>query len=184
MKQALTSDAVKASGALLLVGLVLTACAACGRVENSTMPGQGTVAASRPAPADSPSEGDDGTADPDADPTDDPLPEQPTGEPAPDTGATAVACAGKPSTAQVVSALRRDRSDIPLGGTAPTASTGPLCAGSWQYTVLSLPNREPLQVITRGPVAALKVVTAGTYVCTPTVTATAPAGIAAAAHCQ
>jgi hypothetical protein len=175
---------VKVSGAVLLVGLLLAACAACGRVENTTPPSAGGVAGSRPAPGDSPSAGDDGTVDPDAEPSDEPPPDLPTGEPTADTGADAVACAGKPSTAQVVSALRRDRSDIPLAGANPTASTGPLCAGSWQYTVLSIPNREPLQVITRGPVASLKVVTAGTYVCTPTVKAAAPAGIAAAAHCE
>ena len=95
----------------------------------------------------------------------------------------AVACAGKPSLNQVVAALRRDRDILPAGVT-PKAATGPLCAGSWQYTVLSIANRDPLQVVTRGEAASLKVVTAGTYVCSPSVTAAAPPGILTAAHCQ
>jgi hypothetical protein len=167
-----------------MAGLLLGTCAACGRVENTTGPGQGTVVGSRPAPGDSPSESADGTdpVDPGAEPTDDAPTVPPTD--APPADADAVPCAGKPPVAQVVAALRRDRSDIPLAGATPKASTGPLCAGSWQYTILSIPDREPLQVITRGGAGALKVVTAGTYVCTPTVAAAAPAGIATAAHCQ
>src|SRR5690242_1357730 len=59
---------------------------------------------------------------------------------------TAVACAGKPSAAQVIAALRRDRDVLPAGVT-PTATTGPLCSGTWQYTVLEMSGHEPLQVV-------------------------------------
>ena len=52
-----------------------------------------------------------------------------------------------------------------------------------QTAVLSIRGRDPLQVITRGTPAALKVVTAGTYVCTAAVNATAPTGIRTAANC-
>jgi hypothetical protein len=64
-----------------------------------------------------------------------------------------------------------------------TARTGPLCAGTWQYTVLAVTGREPLQVVTKGPASALVLVTAGTDVCSVPVRTEAPAGIVSAAHC-
>jgi hypothetical protein len=94
-----------------------------------------------------------------------------------------VSCAGSPSVSQVVAALRRDRDILPAG-VKPTATTGPLCATTWQYTVLALPDRDPLQVVTRGSGGSLTVVTAGTYVCSPAVTGAAPPGILTAAHCR
>jgi hypothetical protein len=69
-------------------------------------------------------------------------------------------------------------------GVTPKIVTGPLCAGSWQYTVMNVPGREALQVVTRGSGGALTVVTAGTYVCIPEVVGAAPAGIVSAAHCR
>jgi len=180
---------MKRSGSLLLVGLLLlTGAAGCGRGEKTAGPSAGTVSGSPPAPEDSPSEEPDGTgtdSGPDTAPTDDgDLPGLPSTAPDASTGATAVACNGKPGLAQIVAALRRDRADAVPAGVTPTASTGPLCADSWQYTVLSIPNRDPLQVVTRGAAASLKVVTAGTYVCTPAVNAAAPLAIRTAANCQ
>ena len=175
------------SGSLLLVGLVLLTCTACGRVEDTAGPSVGAVSGSPPAPDDSPSEDPDGTgtdSDPAPDPTDDgAFPGLPSTDPGGQPGASAVPCNGKPTVAQVVAALRRDRADAVPAGATPTASSGPLCADSWQYTVLSIPNRDPLQVVTRGAAASLKVVTAGTYVCTPAVNAAAPPGIRTAANC-
>ena len=66
----------------------------------------------------------------------------------------------------------------------PQVLTGPLCAGSWQYTIMTVPDHDPLQVVTRGAASSLTVVTAGTYVCTPEVTGAAPSGIVSAAHCR
>jgi hypothetical protein len=175
---------MRRSGALLLTGLVLLTCAACGRIEETGAPSGAISGGSAPAPSDSPSEEPDGTGT-DSDPTDDPLPplDPPSTDPEADTGAAATPCNGRPSVAQIVAAIRRDRGDAVPAGVTPTASTGPLCADSWQYTVLSIRGRDPLQVITRGTPAALKVVTAGTYVCTAAVNATAPTGIRTAANC-
>jgi hypothetical protein len=83
----------------------------------------------------------------------------------------------------VIAALRRDRNLLPPGAT-PKIVTGPLCAGSWQYTVMNIPGREALQVVTRDSAGALTVVTAGTYVCIPEVVGAAPDGIVSAAHCH
>jgi hypothetical protein len=93
----------------------------------------------------------------------------------------AVNCAGQPSVHQVV-ALLKDRGLLrPTDVVTPR--TGPLCAGTWQYTVLSVTGREPLQVVTKGPASALALVTAGTDVCSVPVRTEAPAGIVSAAHC-
>jgi hypothetical protein len=64
-----------------------------------------------------------------------------------------------------------------------TVDTGPLCAGTWQYTVVLVPNREPLAVVTRGRPGALELVTAGTNVCSIPVRTEAPIGIRTAATC-
>lgn len=88
----------------------------------------------------------------------------------------AVDCAGRPSGNQVISFLRRTSGLLPHGARITVAS-GPLCAGDWQYTVLQVPDLEPLQVVTKGAPNALKLVTAGTNVCNAEVRATAPYGI-------
>jgi hypothetical protein len=69
-------------------------------------------------------------------------------------------------------------------GAQVTVQAGPLCAGSWQYTVLSIPGRGLLQVVTKGVPPGLELVTAGTDVCTAPVRVEAPAGIVAAARCN
>jgi hypothetical protein len=93
----------------------------------------------------------------------------------------AVACNGRPTAEQVLAVLRR--STILPAGARPTVGSGPLCAGTWQYTVLNLPDHEPLRVVTRGSPEALTIETAGTEPCTARVKATAPAGILALLGC-
>ncbi len=94
---------------------------------------------------------------------------------------TAASCVGRPAADRVI-ALVRAKGIVDGTGTL-SAQVGPLCAGTWQYTILVAPGREPLQVVTEGQPTALVLVTAGTDVCTDQVRASAPAGIVAAAHC-
>lgn len=96
---------------------------------------------------------------------------------------TAVPCAGHPTGEQILALLRRTGGLIPAGASA-TVTTGPMCAGTWQYTVITVPDRDPLQVVTKGAPAALELVTAGTDVCTVEVRALAPAGIREITRCQ
>jgi hypothetical protein len=93
----------------------------------------------------------------------------------------AVSCAGYPAVSRILSVLRNQNV---IGSSANmAASTGPLCAGGWQYTVLSETGHEPLQVVTQGAPGHLTLVTAGTDVCTPVVLTQAPPGILAVLHC-
>jgi hypothetical protein len=94
-----------------------------------------------------------------------------------------VACLNNPSGDQVVAALRAKTKLLPKTGTV-TVTTGPLCSGGWQYTIVQAPGKEPLVVVTKGTPTALQIVTAGTDVCTVTVRAQAPAGLLAAARCS
>lgn len=94
---------------------------------------------------------------------------------------TAVDCAGFPPVAPVVALLRSK--GIVGRSTSVTARVGPLCAGSWQYTVVVTGAQEELQVVTTGPPSRLRLITAGTYVCTPEVLTQAPAGILTVAQC-
>jgi hypothetical protein len=104
----------------------------------------------------------------------------PTASGFPDT--YAVDCAGRPTGTQVVRVVRRKARLIPAGARV-SVETGPLCAGTWQYTVLSMPGREPLAVVTRGRPGDLDLVTAGTNVCSIPVRTEAPTGIRIAAAC-
>lgn len=94
-----------------------------------------------------------------------------------------VACLGSPSGDQVVAALRAKTKLLPRTGTV-TATTGPLCSGSWQYTIVQATGREPLVVVTKGVPTALQIVTAGTDPCTVTVRSQAPPGLLSAARCS
>lgn len=94
----------------------------------------------------------------------------------------AVACLGQPSGEQVVSMLRAKTKLLPKTGTI-SVSTGPLCAGTWQYTIISVPDKEPLHVVTKGAPTALKLVTAGTNICTVEFRTHGPFGLVSAARC-
>lgn len=89
--------------------------------------------------------------------------------------AVAVHCGGRPSAEQIVALLRR-ASLVPAGIRA-TVTTGPLCAGTWQYSIVSVPDLDPLTVISEGAPGSLTIVTAGTNVCVARVRAGAPVGI-------
>lgn len=106
-----------------------------------------------------------------------------TGSPAPTFGeADAVSCAGHPSGDAVITVLRRTPGLLSANARV-TVRTGPLCAGTWQYTVVAVAGRDPLVAVTRGRPAALRLVTAGTDVCSIPVRTEAPLGIRYAAAC-
>jgi hypothetical protein len=175
---------------VVLAAAVVTTTAGCGHVERTPIGHPLRSATARPGPSTSSSDEatpDDGTSDQstpdDSDPTDEPSFPGPAPTPTAPPDTTAVSCGGRPSGGQVIAALRRDRNLLPAGVT-PRVLAGPLCAGSWQYTVMDVPDHDPLQVVTKGAASSLTVVTAGTYVCTPEVTGAAPSGIVSAAHCR
>jgi hypothetical protein len=93
----------------------------------------------------------------------------------------AVACGGEPGDDEILAVLRDE--DLLGSGTEANVVDGPVCSGSWQYTVVSVPERDPLQVVTRGEPGDLELVTAGTDVCIPEVRIQAPPGIRGAAAC-
>ncbi|MFJ6199492.1 hypothetical protein [Micromonospora sp. NPDC092111] len=94
--------------------------------------------------------------------------------PTPTVAAVAVACRGRPSADRVVRLLRGDvlPRDVPV-----RAVEGPLCADGWQYTVLAVSGHEELQAVSREESGALRLVTAGTDVCSIEVRAAAPPAI-------
>jgi hypothetical protein len=94
----------------------------------------------------------------------------------------ATPCAGYPTAEQVIALVRRAGGLLPRTGTVPV-SRGPLCAGTWQYTVFSVPGKESLQVVSRGTPGDLTMVTAGTDVCSIRVITAAPTGIRNIAVC-
>ncbi|GAB2939508.1 hypothetical protein GCM10027280_29820 [Micromonospora polyrhachis] len=89
---------------------------------------------------------------------------------------TTTDCQGSPSRTQLTALLRRQTGLLPAGAQI-TVTTGPLCSGEWQYSVVQIPDREPLQVVTKGESNALTLVTAGTDVCNIPVRIGAPTGI-------
>ncbi|WP_162908025.1 hypothetical protein [Allorhizocola rhizosphaerae] len=99
----------------------------------------------------------------------------PSPSPTPFPEYTAVDCAGRVKADQVISAVKADTSIRPS-----KAITGPLCAGTWQWTLLEVPNHDPVQAVTRDNA---KLVVAGTEVCTAEVRAHAPSGIKSQAGC-
>ncbi|GIG01892.1 hypothetical protein [Catellatospora citrea] len=109
-------------------------------------------------------------------------PSAPPSSPGPFPELTVTDCQGRPSGEQVVAAVRRKSSILPGSGTI-TVTRPPVCAGNWQYTELTVPGREPLQVVTKGAPTALDLVTAGTDICTVEVRNFAPPGIRIAAGC-
>lgn len=92
-----------------------------------------------------------------------------------------MACAGQPGGEEIVETLRA--SNLLPAGVEAEVVDGPYCSGTWQYAMVSVPDRDPLQVITEGKPGALTLVTVGTDVCTVEVRMLAPAGIRAVAAC-
>ncbi|MPZ27393.1 MAG: hypothetical protein GEV12_13520 [Micromonosporaceae bacterium] len=90
-------------------------------------------------------------------------------------------CAGQPDGEEVLDLLR-DEEVLGTGAEAEVVE-GPLCADTWQYAVVNVPDLDPLQVVTRGEDGDLELVTAGTDVCTVEVRIQAPPGIRDAASC-
>ncbi|MEU8230142.1 hypothetical protein AB0C12_11120 [Actinoplanes sp. NPDC048967] len=88
-------------------------------------------------------------------------------------------CRSGPTAAQVVAVLK-GLPGIPDRELA--VSDGPFCAGSWQFAQVQIAGEDPkkaeqLFVVTTGTPTALKVIEAGTDVCSVEVQTKAPAGI-------
>ncbi|PZV95142.1 hypothetical protein SAMN05443287_10780 [Micromonospora phaseoli] len=96
--------------------------------------------------------------------------------PSADPGLVAVACPGDPSAQRIIS-LVRGRGGLLSQNAKVSARSGPLCAAGWQFTILDVTGYEPLQVVTRKQSGTLRLVTAGTDVCTAEVRVAGPAGI-------
>jgi hypothetical protein len=154
-----TGRALLAAG-LTLLGCLLGACGVPPELKN-------------PPPTSRPTPTPTASATPAPPPTPTPAP---TSTPSP-TGL--VPCAGKPGQEQVTALLRRS-ANLPRG-VRVTFRSGPLCAGDWQYSMVAVSGRELLQAVTRGPANALKLVTAGSDVCSIRVRTEAPTPIRQAA---
>ncbi|MFI9640444.1 hypothetical protein ACIG87_10300 [Micromonospora sp. NPDC051925] len=94
--------------------------------------------------------------------------------PTPTAAVVTVPCAGRPSADRVIGLLR---GDVLPRNVSVRAVEGPLCADDWQYTVLAVSGHEELQAVSRGEPGALRLVTAGTDVCSIEVKAIAPPAI-------
>jgi len=160
---------------LIPIGLALLifAAGACGAPSDLQSRG-------RPVPAPSPA----GSSTPDFPPGYTPQPTVTptrTASPSPSLSPfplyTTVACGSRVTADQVINLVKNQTSIRPSG-----AITGPLCAGTWQYTELQVPDREPVQVVTVTR-DSLKLVAVGTDVCTAEVKLQAPSGITTAAGC-
>ncbi|HEX5540914.1 MAG TPA: hypothetical protein VFX60_05030 [Micromonospora sp.] len=137
----------------------------CGLPPELADPPPATVRPSPPSPSQSPAI---------------PTPEPPVLTTPPETTLTfseltAEDCQGRPTARQVIDLLRRNRL-LPQNVTV-TVDSSPVCAGNWHYTVVQVPGHEPLQVVSEGAPATLRLVTAGTDVCSIQVRAAAPPGI-------
>lgn len=93
----------------------------------------------------------------------------------------ALDCAGRPGPEAMLALLRS--AGILDQGSAAEVIDGPYCSGTWQYAVVTVPDRDPLLMVSRGPVDDLELVTAGTDVCTVEVRIQAPPGIRSATTC-
>ncbi|GIJ22062.1 hypothetical protein Vlu01_26860 [Micromonospora lutea] len=96
--------------------------------------------------------------------------------PSADPGLVAVACTGEPSVQRITELIRGRRGLLP-GNARVSVRNGPMCAADWQLTVFDVAGYEPLQVVTRDRAGTLRLVTAGTDVCTAEVRVASPAGI-------
>ncbi|WP_374225229.1 hypothetical protein [Micromonospora sp. C95] len=96
--------------------------------------------------------------------------------PSADPGLVAVACTGEPSAKRIIE-LVRGRRGLLSSSARVSVSNGPLCAADWHLTSLDVAGYEPLQVVTRDRAGTLRLVTAGTDVCTAEVRVASPPGI-------
>nr|WP_233257640.1 hypothetical protein [Micromonospora sp. S4605] len=154
----------------VVVALVAGVLAGCGTPPELRTAEPGPVSTPSRTAAPTPT----GTAPPPVGPTG--LPGLGTPTPTADTGLVAVACSSGPTGARVVDLVRGRGGVLPRDVRVRVVS-GPLCAAEWQYTVLDVTGHEQLQVVTRGPGSAPRLVTAGTDVCTVEVRAAGPPGI-------
>jgi len=88
-----------------------------------------------------------------------------------------VPCGTRVTADQVISLIRNQTQIRPS-----RATNGPLCAGTWQYTELQVPDRDPVQAVTMTR-DGLKLIAVGTEVCTAEVQLQAPSAIKTAAGC-
>ena len=88
-----------------------------------------------------------------------------------------VPCGSRVTADQVISLVRNQTQIRPS-----RASNGPLCAGTWQYTELQVPDRDPVQAVTATR-DTLRLIAVGTDVCTVEVKLQAPSAIRTAAGC-
>ena len=91
----------------------------------------------------------------------------------------ALKCRSGPTTAQVLAVLE-GLPGIPQQQLA--VAEGPFCSGSWQFATVQIAGEDPKEaeqifVVTTGTPTALKVIEAGTDVCSVEVQTMAPAGI-------
>jgi hypothetical protein len=91
---------------------------------------------------------------------------------------TTAPCGAKPSAADIAALVKQKVSLVP-----GKALTGPLCAGTWHYTLFEVPGKEPVHVLTIGTSSGLTLFAAGTDICTADVQQQAPYGVRAAAGC-
>ncbi|WP_416901880.1 hypothetical protein [Micromonospora echinospora] len=154
--------------ALSLLTVVIGGCAAPPELEQRS---------ARPTPTPTTAPSPTASPGPPGPPTGLPLP-PPTALPTTpgSSGAIAVACTNGPSREQVLRVVRGSSGVLP-GGTGVSVRSGPLCADDWQHTVLAVSGYEDLTVVTRGRPGSLRLVTAGTDVCTIEVRTAAPTGI-------
>ncbi|AEB47898.1 hypothetical protein VAB18032_04080 [Micromonospora maris AB-18-032] len=154
-----------AAGVLALTGLLLSGCGEPPEVRDGGTSGLPTTTAT-PSPS-GPVTPSPSVAVP---------PVAGTAVPTTDAGLVATACRGEPSGQGVVN-LVRGRSGLLPRNAKVKVSEGPLCAADWHFTALDVTGYEPLHVVTRRQAGALRLVTAGTDVCSVEVRVTAPPGV-------
>jgi hypothetical protein len=100
-----------------------------------------------------------------------PATTRPTGPP------PAPKCTNGPTAAQILAVIE-GKPGIPPNAQL-VLKAGPYCAGTWQFSTVGEagPNFDPLQVVTTGKPAELKLVEAGADVCSDHVHHAAPVGI-------
>ena len=94
----------------------------------------------------------------------------------------AMACAGRPAAEEMVALLRAE--GLRPADAKAEVVDGPYCSGSWQYAMVEVSGRDPLQLVTEGEPGDLTLVTVGTDVCTVELRLQAPAGIRSVAACE